>query len=223
MTAEDIAAALSDAPVALADACAPAAAGGIPTAPGFYAWWAEPACIEELPHIPHPAEPALGLFYIGISPRDEKSAQTLRGRVVGQHLGGNTSSSTFRFVLAALLLDDLALMPRATAKKYTLDADDNRRLREWQQAHLRLTWCVRERPWEIEPQVIALMRPPLNSAGNAGHPFYERARAARAAFRTAARDTVPKGAADEIANSPVPRRQSRLAADGEDEQRSRSW
>jgi hypothetical protein len=109
MTAEDIAAALSEAPVALADACAPAAAGGVPTAPGFYAWWAEPACIEELPHLPHPAEPALGLFYIGISPRDEKSAQTLRGRVVGQPLGGNTSSSTFRFVLAALLTGEINL------------------------------------------------------------------------------------------------------------------
>jgi len=93
-------------------------------------------------------------------------------------------------VLAALLLDDLALTPRATMKKYTLDADDNRRLRAWQRAHLRLTWCVRERPWEIEPQVIALMRPPLNSADNTGHPFYERVRTARAAFRAAARGAV---------------------------------
>ena len=34
--------------------------------------------------------------------------------------------------------------------------------------------------------VIALMEPPLNSAGNKAHPFYARVSSARAAFRAAA-------------------------------------
>jgi len=49
-----------------------------------------------------------------------------------------------------------------------------------------LTRCVRERPWEVEGEVIALMEPPLNSAGNKKHPFHSRVTSARAAFRAAA-------------------------------------
>jgi hypothetical protein len=79
------------------------------------------------------------------------------------------------------LRQELTLTPRRSASKVVLDHDDNARLREWQLQNLRLTWCVRERPWEVEPGVIALMQPPLNSSGNRGHPFY-----ARAAFRAAA-------------------------------------
>ena len=40
-------------------------------------------------------------------------------------------------------------------------------------------------PWEIEGEVIALMRPPLNAAGNAPHPFYARVKSRRAALRAA--------------------------------------
>jgi hypothetical protein len=43
-----------------------------------------------------------------------------------------------------------------------------------------MTWCVRERPWEVESQVTALMEPPLNSAGNSAHRFYARLSSARA-------------------------------------------
>lgn len=43
-----------------------------------------------------------------------------------------------------------------------------------------------ERQWDVEHQVIALMSPPLNSAGNAAHPFFTRIRDARAALRAAA-------------------------------------
>jgi hypothetical protein len=52
-----------------------------------------------------------------------------------------------------------------------LSADDNQRPSAWQREHLLLTSCARERPWEIEGAVIALLTPPLNSAGNAAHAF----------------------------------------------------
>jgi hypothetical protein len=107
--------------------------------------------------------------------------------VLGQHVRGNTSASTFRFVLASLLRQELALTPRLAGSKVVLDPNDNERLRDWQLRHLRLTWAERERPWEVEGQVIGRMEPPLNSAGNRAHPFYPRVSSARAAFRAAAR------------------------------------
>jgi hypothetical protein len=155
--------------------------------PGFYAWWVTRGAIAEAPHHAHPLDEELGLLYVGISPARPSSRGTIRSRVLGQHVRGNTSSSTFRFVLASLLREELALTPRRTASKVALDLDDNARLREWQLGHLSLTWCERERPWEVEAGVIALMRPPLNSAGNRDHPSHPRVGAARAAFRAAAR------------------------------------
>ena len=73
--------------------------------PGFYAWWAAEGRSLGPPHHPHPARAELGLLYVGINPARASSAGTIRSRVVGQHVGGNTSSSTFRFVLASLLLE----------------------------------------------------------------------------------------------------------------------
>jgi hypothetical protein len=182
-----VAAVLRGKPVTLRTALEPEAAGGLPRAPGFYAWWVEAGTIAGVPHHPHPATAELGLLYVGISPRRPSSCGLIRSRVINQHVKGNTSSSTFRFVLASLLLDELGLRPRATIKKVVLDPNDNTRLRQWQVDHTSLTWCERPRPWEIEDAVIALMQPPLNSAGNRNHPFYPRVHAARAAFRAAGR------------------------------------
>ena len=117
----------------------------------------------------------------------ESSAGLIRSRVIDQHVRGNTSSSTFRFVLASMLLEHLDLRPRSTIKKVVLDSDDNARLRQWQFDNLSITWCERERPWEVEDAVIAKMQPPLNSAANQEHPFYATVSTARAAFRAAAR------------------------------------
>lgn len=68
-----------------------------------------------------------------------------------------------------------------------LSPDENGLLPAWQREHLLLTSCARERPWEIESEVIGQLAPPLNSAGNAAHPFYPVVRAARAEFRRRAR------------------------------------
>lgn len=139
-----------------------------------------------MPHVPHPSEPELGLFYVGISPRDAASRATVRSRVIGQHLGGNIGSSTFRYVLSALLRDTLSLRPLKRGTKLALEPADSDRLWQWQRHHLRLTWCSYARPWEIESDVISVMHPPLNSAGNATHPFFPYVRRARAALREAA-------------------------------------
>jgi hypothetical protein len=154
----------------------------LPREPGFYAWWARRGAIAGVPHLPHPVEDGLGLFYVGISPKRPSSKQNVNERVRRHHIGGNTGSSTFRYVLAALL-DELELVPLARGRKVVLDRDDNSDLTRWQRDALRLTWCVRPRPWEVEDDVITLMQPPLNCAANASHQFYPRVRAARSEFR----------------------------------------
>lgn len=165
--------------------------GLLPAAQGFYGWWLLRGAILGLPHIAHPADDDLSLLYVGISPVRESSRQTVRSRVIGNHLNGNVGSSTFRFVLAALLLDALRLRPFLRGTKVALDASENARLSAWQREHLLLTWYPRERPWEIEREVIAALGPPLNSAGNAAHGFYPRVRAARAALRRRADEGTP--------------------------------
>jgi hypothetical protein len=155
----------------------------VPRQAGFYAWWARRGAIEGVPRQPHPLDDNLDLFYVGISPRRASSQQKIYKRVLGHHLGGNTGSSTFRFALASLLLDELQLTPTIRGDKTVLSYEDNCHLSDWQTDNLRLTWCMRARPWEIEDEVIALMQPPLNCAANALHPFYRRVRDARAEFR----------------------------------------
>jgi hypothetical protein len=184
--AEGVAAALPAEPVEVQVALRRPEAGGAPSSPGFYAWWVTRGAIADAPHHPHPRHPELGLLYVGISPARASSRADIRSRVLGQHVRGNTSSSTFRLVLASLLREELGLTPRLSGMRIVLDPADNERLRDWQLRHLRLTWSERERPWEVEAGVIALMQPPLNSAGNSAHPFFERVKSARAAFRAAA-------------------------------------
>jgi hypothetical protein len=155
----------------------------VPLQPGLYAWWARKGAIEGVPRQPHPLDNDLDLFYVGISPRRASSQMNIHKRVFGHHLGGNTGSSTFRFALASLLFDSLNLQPTTRGDKIVLSREDNARLSDWQRKNLRLSWCLRRRPWEIEHEVIGLMQPPLNCAANASHPFYPLVRDARERFR----------------------------------------
>jgi hypothetical protein len=182
-----IAEALYAAPVSPVDAKRNAHDGGLPDSPGFYAWWHVPGSLPAVPSHPHPSDAIrLDLLYVGIAPNSVTSKQTVRSRVVGNHLGGNTGSSTFRYSLAALLMDIQKFQPNRRGAKYVLSNDDNRRLSEWQQAHLRVTWCEHTEPWKVEAGVIATMKPPMNLAENAAHPFSANMSAARRRFREAA-------------------------------------
>jgi hypothetical protein len=125
------------------------------------------------------------LFYVGTAPRDESSQAKLRSRILRQHIGGNTGSSTFRFTLASLLFESMEWPPVLKNTKTVLLPDDNKTLSAWQQEKLRLTWAVHDAPWSVEPIVIGRLEPPLNLAGNATHPFYDTVSSARARFRSA--------------------------------------
>lgn len=115
----------------------------LPAASGFYSWWSRRGAIPGVPRVPHPAHDEITLLYVGIR---ASSRQTIRSRIVGNHLNGNVGSSTFRFVLAALLIDSLELRPFLRGRKVALEASDNARLSAWQREHLLLMWHARERP-----------------------------------------------------------------------------
>jgi hypothetical protein len=188
--ATEIAETLVGKPSAVVEAMKPTRNGGLPAEPGFYAWWADSKSIPGVPECPHPSRERLDLFYVGISPATPSSAQTIRSRVLGNHLSGNLGSSTFRFTLAALLRETLSLRPGRTRTKVVLSKQENDLLTSWQREHLHLTWCPTLKPWVTESKVIAAMAPPLNLAGNAGHPFHATLTRARKALREAA---LPKG------------------------------
>ena len=89
------------------------------------------------------------LLYVGISPAHRGSRANLHSRV-RYHFRGNCSGSTLRTTLACLLAE-----------------------------HARVCWVVRERPWEVEEDVIRSLCLPLNLRHNDRHAFYPALRALR--------------------------------------------
>ena len=160
--------------------------GGIPAAPGFYAWWAVDGAIHEVPLGSSPRGGEIGPFYVGIAPARASSSQSIRSRVIGNHLSGNLGSSTFRLTLAALLRETLGFQPERRGTKVVLPPDQNAALSAWQTTNLRVSWCVVTEPWLLEPGVIEVMKPPLNLAANGDHPFRVTLSEARRALRQAA-------------------------------------
>ncbi|TFV47789.1 GIY-YIG nuclease family protein [Blastococcus sp. TF02A_35] len=172
-------------PVPLPSAALPPGEGGVPAEPGLYAWWAPAGAV---PGIPGPAHPhaLLELLYVGIAPSRTTSRSTLRSRVLGNHAGGNTGSSTLRRSLAALLTGSQGYRTRWTSRT-VLEPADEQRLSAWMREHLSLTWAVHPAPWEVEAGVIERLAPPLNQADNAAHPLHAVVREARARWTASAR------------------------------------
>lgn len=191
----DLVHAVVSSPLSISDARRRETDGGAPELPGVYAWWVTPAgTLADVPTAPHPADPALRLIYIGISPRDDHSAETLRTRILNRHGGSSLSSSTLRRSLAALLWEVEGWTPRLTdGGRFTLSREDSAALRAWQERHLRVSWVHVARPWDAEGFVIRELEPPFNLKDNHGHPFYETMRDARRRFETAARARRPNG------------------------------
>jgi hypothetical protein len=164
----------------------------LPPVAGFYAWWVKRSTLPRIPRTPHPSK-RWDLFYVGIAPGRPGSAANLASRVAGQHIGGNTGSSTFRFSLASLLFEEKNWQPIRRGAKVVLSAEDNMALREWQMKHAGLRWAPVADPWRegLERSVIAAMKPPLNLAENASHPFHAEMASARRRFRAAVDEAPP--------------------------------
>ena len=63
-------------------------------------------------------------------------------------------------------------------------------LTAWMDINLRVQWVHVPEPWDIETEIVRLMRPPLNRTHNQEHPFYKEVGEARERFRAAALATV---------------------------------
>jgi hypothetical protein len=178
-------------PVPVATARLPAAEGGAPAEPGLYAWWlTDEHLLSAVPTSPHPARPKLGLVYVGISPKDATSQETMRSRILTKHLGNALGSSTLRRALASLLWEQEDWHPFMKGQKVAIMPDECTALTRWMQRNLEVSWCPAARAWDYEPTLIHDMLPPLNSHHNQNHPFYDDLDSARKYMLSVAGATV---------------------------------
>lgn len=163
-----------------------------PTAPprahGIYAWWQSPGALPGVPGVPHPSED-LELLYVGIGPVSASSKSNLRKRLSKHHRGA-IGSSTFRFALTAFLWR-VEKWELGWTDRPVLSDEGLAELALWQRGHLGVQWFTVEKPWNIEAEVMKLMRPPLNSEGNHSHPFFNQLDNARSRLREASKTSAP--------------------------------
>jgi hypothetical protein len=120
----------------------------------------------------------LAVLYVGISPRRPPG----NGRVPGSrglqrrletHYAGNAEGSTLRKTLGCLLADELGLELRrvGSGRRRTLAAGEPV-LSAWIEENTRVSWVVRDCPWELEDVLIASVDLPLNLEGNRRNRFH---------------------------------------------------
>jgi GIY-YIG catalytic domain len=136
------------------------------------------------------------LLYAGISPRQPPrngrpaSQQTLRQRL-RTHYAGNAEGSTLRKTLGCLLADELDIQLRrvGSGTRKTFVAGEQV-LSAWMAENAFVSWVVRERPWELQDDLIAAVDLPLNLEGNSHNRLHQVLTQARAQCVTQA-DALP--------------------------------
>lgn len=140
------------------------AADLVARSPGLYAFYGDEHSWSDLQLTPvFDGQP----LYVG------KAELSLNGRDVGTHFAtGKTGSSTVRRSLAALLVDELVLIPvpRNLARpdgsaNFALEHAGDARLSDWMERRLFLaTWVKPDGVFldELETAVVRQLRPPLN-------------------------------------------------------------
>ncbi|MDT0166473.1 hypothetical protein Q9R32_12990 [Actinotalea sp. AC32] len=125
-------------------------------APGLYSWWVDEKGAEDL-SAGLGLTISAGLVYAGLAgaarASGDLSTNTLRGRLVGMHLGGRVRFSTFRRTLMAILL-------QAPAGVW-----DEASLTQWMERHLSVvTLPVSDARalGALESEVLLALDPPLN-------------------------------------------------------------
>jgi hypothetical protein len=149
----------------------------VPDADGVYGWWFRrlPPLVDASGCCQHEG---LALLYVGISPRRPPR----NGRVLGRqglrrrletHYAGNAEGSTLRKTLGCLLAGELGLELRrvGSGRRRTLAAGEPV-LSEWMEDNTRVSWVVRDYPWELEDVLIASLDLPLNLEGNSRNRFH---------------------------------------------------
>jgi hypothetical protein len=92
------------------------------------------------------------------------------------HCAGNIGASTFRFSLAALLRENLRLLPKPGHNRARILNEDA--LSGWIRSNCRLSVAMADTPWVVEEAVIRQLNPPLNIRPGF-HPFRDEVSAAR--------------------------------------------
>jgi hypothetical protein len=175
----------------------------VPAGPGVYGWWFSslPAPIDVSGCIRRQGRT---LLYVGISPNRPPgsgraaSKQNLRRRL-RQHYTRTAAASTLRRTLGCLLADELGLclQQAGSSGRRTNFGGGEQRLSDWMARNAFVSWAVRERPWELEDELIRELDLPLNLKGNQRnrfHPVLTCARArclAQARAATATREISP--------------------------------
>ena len=120
----------------------------------------------------------LTLLYAGISPRRPPRNARVPGRQglrrrLETHYGGNAEGSTLRKTLGCLLADELGLELRrvGSGRRRTFAAGEPV-LSAWMEENTRVSWVVRDCPWELEDVLIASVDLPLNLEGNSRNQFH---------------------------------------------------
>jgi hypothetical protein len=135
------------------------------SAPGMYAWHGDRAANELV--LETLGQSRTEPLYAGQAGAASaiaaiESGATLKSRVIGQHLRGNTRASTFRRTLGALLWDELRL---TRTRPRTLDAASNARLTAWMLEHMSVATAPvldGSRLGKIEDGILRQLDPPLN-------------------------------------------------------------
>jgi hypothetical protein len=157
----------------------------VPAASGVYGWWFRglPALIDTAECRKHGG---LALLYVGISPLrppasgQAASRQDVRHRL-WMHYAGNAEGSTLRKTLGCLLAGQLGIQLRrvGSGRRKTF-ADGEQLLSAWMSENAFVSWVIRERPWELEHDLLGAVDLPLNLEGNIGHRFHPELTQARA-------------------------------------------
>ena len=149
----------------------------VPARAGIYGWW-----FDELPARIDADNcrrfESRVLLYTGISPKRPPtngrppSKSHLRQRIE-THYAGNAEGSTLRKTLGCLLAERLGLQLRrvGSGTRRTF-VEGERGLSQWMAQHAFVSWIVRDRPWELEDQLIATLDLPLNLEGNSRNAFH---------------------------------------------------
>src|SRR5215471_15440624 len=132
----------------------------VPAQDGVYGWW-----FRTLPSLVAAdacrLHQGMRLLYAGISPtRPPKngrapSKQDLRGRI-RYHYTGNAEGSTLRKTLGCLLAGELGIQLRRVGSGSRMTfVEGEQALSNWMNDNALVSWLVRDRPWELEDELIA--------------------------------------------------------------------
>jgi hypothetical protein len=109
-------------------------------------------------------------------------------RYVKYHYTGNGEGSTLRKTLGCLLADELGIQLRRVGSGNRMTfVEGEQALSAWMAENACVSWVVRDRPWELEDELIAALDLPLNLQGNSHNRFNSVLTAARASCVSQAR------------------------------------